>query len=273
MSPSTWGWNLLRLPIVAAFMAYVALAVAAPLLAGSMLYYPQMGSRRAPDGLRKIRGPDGHDVAVLHLPNPQARFTLWFFHGNAEDLGDIEPQLRLIRDAGFAVFALDYPGYGHSGGKPSEASLYAAARVGRDYLRNELHVPAAQTIVYGRSLGSGPAVQMAVEERVGGLVVQSGFMSVFRVVTRWPLLPFDQFKNLAKLPRVSCPVLVMHGQQDEVISFAHGEALLNAAREPKQHLWVPGAAHNNFTEVAGESFWQALRDFSVLCAKTSGSGL
>ena len=259
------------MPLFVILGAYLALAIAAPWLAQGMLYYPQTGSRRAPEGMRKIRAPDGTSVAVLHLPNPSARFTLWFFHGNAEDLGDIEPQLRLIQAAGFAVFACDYPGYGHSEGRPSEAALYAAARTARDYLRNELHVSAAQTLIYGRSLGSGPAVQMAVEERVGGLVVQSGFMSAFRVMTRWPLLPFDQFKNLSKMSRVQCPVLVMHGQADEVISFAHGEALLTAARDPKRHLWVPGAEHNNFFEAAGEKCWQALREFSELCANSGGA--
>lgn len=270
MAQITWGWNLLRLPVVAAVIAYTVLAIAAPLLAGGMLFYPQFGSRRAPEGMRKIKGPDGTDVAVLHLPNPKARFTLWFFHGNAEDLGDIEPHLRLLRDAGFAVYAWDYPGYGHSGGKPSEESLYAAARIAREYLRQTLQVPAHQTIVYGRSLGGGPAVQMATEEGVGGLVLQSGFMSAYRVLTRWPLLPFDQFRNLPKIARVAGPVLIMHGQQDEVIPFVHGAALWQAAREPKRHLWLPEAGHNNFTEYAGDRYWQALREFSELCARTSG---
>ena len=146
------------MPLFVIVRAYLALAIAAPWLAQGMLYYPQMGSRRAPEGIRKIRAPDGTSIAVLHLPNPSARFTLWFFHGNAEDLGDIEPQLRLIQAVGFAVFACDYPGYGHSGGRPSEAKLYAAARIARDYLRKELHVSPAQTLIYGRSLGDRKSV-------------------------------------------------------------------------------------------------------------------
>jgi fermentation-respiration switch protein FrsA (DUF1100 family) len=266
MTRAPWWWKVLLVPLVAVLLAFVALAIAAPLLAGGMLYHPEMGSRRAPGGMKKIRGSDGAGIAVLHLPNPQARFTLWFFHGNAEDLGDLEPMLRQFHDAGFAVFAADYPGFGLSDGRPSEAALYASARVARDYLRNELHVPASRTLLYGRSLGAGVAVQLATEERVGGLVVQSGFMSAFRVVTRWPLLPFDQFKNLGKMPRVPCPVLVMHGEADEVIAFAHGQALFAAAPEPKQRLWVPGAHHNDFTEIAGDRLWTALREFSALCA-------
>ncbi len=271
MTKALWWWKFLRAPVQVLAIVYFAVLVAAPLLAGSMIYFPQMASHRAPAGLQKVRGVDGTTLAVLHLPNPQARFTVWFFQGNAEDLGDLEPFLHQIHDAGYAVFAFDYPGYGCSGGRPSEAALYAASRAARECLRNSLQVGAAQTVIYGRSLGSGPAVQMAVEERVAGLVVQSGFMSAFRVVTRWPLLPFDQFKNLTKIPRVRCPVLVMHGEADEVISFAHGEALFQTAPEPKQHLWVPGAGHNNFTEVAGEKFWQALRGFSDVCARSGAA--
>ena len=255
------------MPLIVLVAAYVVLVMAAPMIADSMIHHPEMASRRAPAGLRKIRGSDGRSIAALYLPNPQARFTVWFFHGNAEALGDLEPFLRQFHAAGFAVFAFDYPGYGLSEGRPSEAAIYGAARTVRDYLRNELHVAPVQTLLYGRSLGSGPAVQMATEEPVGGLVVQSGFMSAFRVLTRWALLPFDQFKNLAKMPLVSCPVLVMHGQADEVVPFHHGEALFAAALEPKRACWVPGAGHNDFIEAAGESYWRALREFSDLCAR------
>ena len=251
MNSARW-WRIVRMPFFVLLFGYLALAVAAPFLAEAMLYYPKFGSFRAPGGMRKIRGSDGRSIAVLHLPNPQAWFTLWFFHGNAEDLGDIEPQLRMFQAAGFAVFACEYPGYGHTEGRPSEAALNAAARTARTYLREELRVPAERTLLHGRSLGNGPAVQLATEERLGGLIVQSGFLSVFRVMTRWPLLPFDQFKNLKKMPFVRCPVLVIHGRADEVISFHHGEALLEAAPGPKQHLWLSGAGHNNLVDVAGD---------------------
>jgi fermentation-respiration switch protein FrsA (DUF1100 family) len=266
MTEAMWWWKFLRAPFLTLASAYLLLVVAAPMLVAGMLYYPQMASRLAPEGARRIPMPGGGHIAVLHLPNAQARYTLWFFHGNAEALGDLEPLLRSMRDAGFSVFAFDYPGYGVSDGKPSETALYAASRVARAYLREELKVSAAQTLIYGRSLGSGPAVQMATEERAGGLVIQSGFMSAFRVATRIPLLPFDQFKNLAKLPRVKSPVLVIHGERDEVISFAHGEKLFAAAAEPKRKLWVAGAGHNNLVEVAGQRFWTTLREFSDVCA-------
>jgi abhydrolase domain-containing protein 17 len=252
--------------VLIALGVYLAFAVLARLFAARALYYPEIASRRPADGVQKIRGADGNDVAILHLPNPAARFTIWFFHGNAEDLGDLEPWLRLLRDAGYSVFAFDYPGYGLSGGQPSESSLYAASRTARSYLREQLSVPASQTLIYGRSVGGGPAMQMATEERVGGLILQSTFTSVFRVLTGVRLLPFDFFENERKLARISAPVLVMHGEQDEIIPFSHGEQLFAAAKEPKRFYRVPGAAHNDFLLVAGKQYWDVLREFSAFCA-------
>jgi fermentation-respiration switch protein FrsA (DUF1100 family) len=257
---------LLRWVLVALGL-YVAIALLARFLAARALFYPQMASGCAPQGVQTIRGEDGTGIAILHLPNPRARFTIWFFHGNAEDLGDLEPWLLVLRDAGFSAFAFDYPGYGASDGRPTEASLYASARAARRHLRDNLNVPAAQTLIFGRSVGGGPAVQMATEERVGGLILQSTFTSVYRVLTGVRVLPFDYFENERKLAHVSCPSLIMHGRRDEVIPYSHGEALFAAAREPKRSLWVPGAAHNDFLNVAGRSFWEALREFSELCAQ------
>ena len=149
-----------------------------------------------------------------------------------------------------------------STGTSSEPAIYEATNTAARYLQDTLHVPLARTILYGRSLGGGPAVELAAHERVAGLVLQSAFMSAYRTMTRWRLLLFDKFENLRKLPRVSCPILVMHGRADEVVSFAHGEALYGAAPGPKSHLWIDGAQHNDFISVAGERYWQELQEFS-----------
>jgi fermentation-respiration switch protein FrsA (DUF1100 family) len=256
---------LRRLALVV--VIYAGLAAMAHFTAESSLYFPLNGSYRKPEGLIKIQTNDGGNLAAVYLPNPTARFTIWFFHGNAEDLGNAEPLLKNLHDAGFAVFAFDYPGYGFSSGYPSEQAIYSACHEARDYLRKVLKIPVQQTVLYGRSLGGGPAVQMATEEHVGGLILQSTFTSVYRIETHWHLLPFDEFENLKKIPRVNCPVLVMHGREDHLIPFYQGEALYAAARGPKQCLWVDFARHNDLIDVAGDHYWQALRDFSDLCKR------
>ena len=265
------GWKLLAMPLLIVGAGYLLLVVSACTLVDKALYHPDYASRRAPAGLQKIRADDGYEIALLHLPNPGVRHTIWFFHGNAESLGDLEPFLLTLRDRGYAVVAYDYPGYGLSGGRPSEEAIYASARAVRRFMRDELKIPAGRILIHGRSLGGGPAVQMAKEEPPAGLVLESAFASVFRVMTRWRLLPFDQFENEAKMADVKSPVLVMHGEADEVIPFRHGEALFAAAKEPKRALWVPGAHHNDFGAVTGARYWDALRDFSALCVPRGGA--
>ena len=241
----------------------------ARILAGRALYHPDLASREKVAGTVLVRDAAGGEVAVLHRPNPGAHFTIWLFPGNAEALGDLRPTVQALHEAGFAFFAFDYPGYGHSTGEPGEAALYAAARAARTHLRETLGVPAERTILYGRSLGGGPAVQLATEERVAGLVLQGAFTGVYRVLTQRRIFPGDLFENERKLPQVEAPVLVLHGRNDEVVPFSHGEALLAAAREPKRSLFVAGAHHNDFVGAAGPAYAAALREFSALCARGS----
>jgi fermentation-respiration switch protein FrsA (DUF1100 family) len=267
MTVARWWWKFLRVPLRLVVLVYVLLLLVAPLIAPGAMYYPRYGSHRLPRGAHEISDEQGNRISTLYLPNPKARYTVWFFHGNAEDLGDLEPILNALHDVGFAVLAFDYPGYGHSSGSPSESSLYAASRRVRRYLREELRVSPERTIIFGRSLGNGPAVQMATEERVGGLIINSGFMSAYRVVTRWRLLPFDQFENLRKLPRVRSPVLVMHGQRDTVIPFYHGEALYAAANDPKRFFAPEQSGHNDFFVNSGNQVWEEITSFAALCEK------
>jgi fermentation-respiration switch protein FrsA (DUF1100 family) len=118
-------------------------------------------------------------------------------------------------------------------------------------------------IIFGRSVGSGPAVYLASRKPAAALILQSPFVSAFRVVTHIPLLPFDRFPNYKRIGHVRCPVLVIHGSADNVIPFWHGQKIYDLAHEPKDHLWVQGADHNDLDAVAGESYGQALQKFVV----------
>ncbi|ACB75937.1 alpha/beta hydrolase [Opitutus terrae] len=257
---------------LALVVIYGAVTLWARSLSDSMLFLPDYGSRVEPAGAVRIDVGEGIAVSAVYLPNPAARFTVWYFHGNAEALGDLTPRLEKLRELGFAVFAVEYPGYGASGGVPTERSIYAANRAALAYLRERVHVPPEKVILYGRSVGGGPATEIAAKENVGGLVLESAFVSAYRVMTRWPLLPGDKFRNLAKLRDVRCPVLVIHGRADRVIPCWHGEALYAAARGTKQHLWIDTAGHNDLLEWAGDRYGKALQEFTGLVAAPSGHG-
>ncbi|MDP9267222.1 MAG: alpha/beta hydrolase [Acidobacteriota bacterium] len=253
-------WLRVTLYFITGF--YIVFALVAFFLADQMMFYPRPSSYREDAKIMTLRTADGKAIAAMYLPNPQAKFTILYSHGNAEDIGDLEPLFQQLHDAGFAVFGYDYEGYGTSEGRPSERATYADIDAAYAFLTQTQRMPPARVIVFGRSVGSGPAIDLAARQPVGGLIIQSGFTSAFRVLTRVPLLPFDKFRNLYKLKQVRCPVLVMHGKRDGVIPFHHGKRLFEAAPGPKWSLWVDAAGHNDFEWQARNRYLPAIHDFA-----------
>jgi abhydrolase domain-containing protein 17 len=229
-----------------------------------MMFFPPSASYQDTTEILKLPVTDTEQISAIYLPNTQATYTLLYIHGNASDLGDVRPLLERLQSLGFNVFAYDYRGYGTSDGRPSEQNAYQDAEAAYAYLTQRLKIPPNRIIVYGHSLGGGSAAELAARHSIAGLILESTFTSAFRVVVPFPLLPFDKFSTLTKLRKVRCPVLVMHGQADRTIPFHHGQTLYKAASEPKLSLWVAGADHNDFVEVAGDRLQQTLLAFQQL---------
>jgi fermentation-respiration switch protein FrsA (DUF1100 family) len=257
--------------LVTAIVVYVAFAAFAWLVSDRMIFQPPPSSYRAGQ-LPIVMLPTEHGtIATLHLPNPRAAITVLYAHGNAEDLGQLAPWLEELRRAGFAVLAFDYRGYGLStGGPPSAAGATDDMAAVYHHAVSTLKIPPSRLVLYGRSVGSGPATDLASRVPVGGLVLESAFVSAFRVLTRVSLLPFDRFHNLRHIRRVRGPVLVIHGTDDEVIPVSHGRRLYEAAGQPKQALWIEGAHHNDVALVGGARYWLALAAFGRQVAAAAG---
>ena len=222
--------------ILIAVLAYAALAAFAHLAADRLIFLPppsSYGERDLP--LVHVPGENGSTLAVLHLPHDTAHFVVLFSHGNAEDLGHAAPFLRALRDeVGVSVVAYDYRGYGLSrGGAPTTAGAIRDAEAVYRHLTERMDVDPERIILHGRSVGTGAALDLAARHPAGGVIVESGFTSAFRVMTRIAVLPFDRFPNLRNIRRVRAPVLVIHGERDEVISFAHGRARATWWRLPQ----------------------------------------
>jgi abhydrolase domain-containing protein 17 len=248
--------------LVTVLLVYLAFAAFAWLASDRMIFQPPPSSYRAGQLPIVMVPTDGGSIAMLHLPNPRATVTVLYAHGNAEDLGHAAPLLEELRRAGFAVLAFDYRGYGLStGGPPSAAGATSDMEAVYQHAVRTLKIPPSRIVLYGRSVGSGPATDLAARVPIGGLVLESAFVSAFRVLTRVSLLPFDRFHNLRHIRRVHAPVLVIHGTEDEVIPVSHGRRLYEAAGQPKQALWVEGAHHNDVPFVAGARYWSTLAAF------------
>ena len=248
--------------IVGLVLSYFAVLLYGMMFAERMIFLPPVTQFRDTSATLKLKSRDGVEISAVYLPNPQATHTILFSHGNAEDLGTLAPELESMRALGFSVFAYDYHGYGTSAGKATEQNSYEDVDAAYDYLTQVLKIPAERIIAHGRSLGAAVAIDLASRKPLGGLIVESSFVSAFRVVTGYRIFPFDKFRNVDKIKQVRCPVLIIHGRQDEVIPFWHGERLFELANEPKTHFWVDGASHNNLKVVAGPEYGKTLLSFS-----------
>lgn len=255
-------------------LSYAGFAGLMWLLAERLIFLPP-GDRYAKDEqVLLIPRAAGGNVAAVHLRNPDARYTILFSHGNAEHIAHGLGFAQRMRDAGFSVLAYDYSGYGLSTGRPSERAAYADIEAAYDYLTRTAGVPAERIILHGRSLGGAVSADLASRRPAAGLVLESTFTSAARVARLNRVLPFDWFRTESKMARIRMPVLVIHGVDDELIAFWHGERLYDLARGPKQRLWVRGSGHNDLSYVAGDRYWEALRTFadSLPAGQTGDTG-
>lgn len=254
-----WSRVLLR-TLLLVLIAYAGFALLIWVVAERMIFQPpQMGMAPAQGLLLPRKG--GGMISAVHLVDPGARYTVLFSHGNAETIPDNVDYLDRMHRTGFSVLAYDYSGYGHSTGRASEAAAYVDADAAYDYLLSQ-GVPPERIIVHGRSLGGAVAADLASRRPVAALVLESTFVSAFRVVRPYPIVPFDRFRTVDKLPRVTVPTLVIHGTDDEVIGLWHGERLYDRLTGPRERLWVRGAGHNDLEYVGGIRYWTALRRFA-----------
>ena len=254
--------------VLAPLVIYAGVLAVVLLFADKVMFLPRPPSSYTDTSdIVKLSTADGVTISGLYLPNEDAELTVLYSHGVAEDLGQLRPFLQTYRDQGFAIFAYDYHGYGTSGGRPSEDHIYDDVTAAFRHLVGQIGVPPQQIIAHGRSLGAGPAAYLAETESIGGLILESAFVSAFRAVTRVRLAPFDKFENLKRLEDIHCPVLIVHGMQDDVVAPWHGQKLFATAREPKAKLWVEQATHDDIPLMAGPEYWQAINGLAETIGK------
>lgn len=194
---------------------------------------------------------DGTKLHGWYVPHPNPRATLLVCHGNAGNLSDRWPIMRLYRDhLGADAMIFDYRGYGRSAGKPEEHGVLADARAARTWLSRRTGVHPQDIVLVGRSLGGGVAVDLAANDGARGLVLESTFTSVPDTASR--LMPWTpvrylmstQFNSLAKIPKFKGPLLQSHGDEDRLIAIDDAKRLHAAALKPKKFVTIPGAGHN-----------------------------
>jgi uncharacterized protein len=232
----------------------------------SLLYFPsrRLAATPAAAGLDyddvEIETADGERLHAWWVPSQApAAGHLLLCHGNGGNIGDRVVQIALLCAEGFDVLAFDYRGYGRSTGRPSEQGTYLDARAALAALRMQDAVDPARIVYVGESLGGAIALELALASPPAGLVLQSTFTSI-RDMARmhYPFIPRlavpDAYPSLRLVAGLRAPLLCLHGDRDEIVPLMHGEALFDAAPEPKAMRVFEGVAHNDVLAHAGREW-------------------
>ncbi|MFA5119289.1 MAG: alpha/beta hydrolase [Candidatus Omnitrophota bacterium] len=245
--------------IVYTVIVIIILSVFVKYLEDRSVYFPEKEILASPSviGLAyedvSFKTRDGLILNAWFVPADNARNTILLCHGNGGNIGDRLDKIKLLHGLGESVFIFDYRGYGLSEGKPSEKGLYLDAQAAYEYLMISRQVKESRIIVYGESLGSVAALELALKRRPAGIIVEGAFSNAVDMAKIiYPKLPSFLFRNkfdsMRKIVKVSSPVLFFHSRDDEVAPFALGEKLYNASSGSRRFVELSGGHNDAFLE-------------------------
>jgi len=245
---------LLKAVLIAVVALYLSAVTVMYVAQRRFIYFPEP-ARTPPRSVglpdvseRIISTPDGERLVSWYGKAKPGQPTLLYFHGNGGALEYRNVSFRHFFDQGLGVFMMSYRGYSGSTGEPSEAANVADAKLAYEALLKE-GVRPQDIILYGESLGSGVAIQVAAEKPVAGIILDSPYTSVAELAARlYPWLPVnlllkDRYDSILHIRNVHAPLLVVHGEADDIIPVEMGRRLFAAANEPKAIVTIPGGGH------------------------------
>ena len=264
-------WKLLIIGIG----VYAALSIYVYFMQSGLVFYPNMPGRNlvsTPEDIGltyqsvEFITEDNIRLHGWFIPNKNAKATLLFFHGNAGNISHRLDSIALFHRLELNVFIIDYRGYGQSEGKITEKGTYRDAEAAWNYLNHRQGISGKQIIIFGRSLGASIAGWLASKHTPAALIIESGFTSIPSMAKRfYPFLPIRwlthiKYNTKQYVKNVSCPVMVTHSKNDEIIPYDEGREIFEAAAEPKQFLDMQGG-HNDGFIVSGPSYVNGLKAF------------
>lgn len=264
--------NVLLLALTALVLVYALIVLRVYLVQSRRIYRPLRDHIDTPvaHGYAfediSFESRDGVRLNGWFVPHPDAAYVLLFFHGNTRNISYCIHSISLYRELGFSIFLFDYRGYGRSEGSPSEQGLYLDAEAAWRWLVETRGIRPDRIVLHGRSLGAAVATRLASRQSPAALVIESTFTSLPEVAADlYPLLPArllmrQRFPVREHLKQVRCPVLVAHGREDELIPYRHGQALFEAANEPKSFMEIQGRHYDGHV-ASGRNYYEGLAAF------------
>ncbi len=268
--------GLLRI-LLFAVLAYIVVLILLRFNESRLLYAPGAGRAllHPPPELRldvrRVELMTADSVRLVSWAMPVgdgSGYWLLICHGNAGNISDVGRPYHYagLRALGLSLFAFDYRGYGESEGLPTESGLYRDADAAYRYLRDTLEVPPERLVIFGHSLGSAVAVELASRVPAAGLVLDGALTSVReRAQELFPYAPVrwiaaSRFLSIDRVGALGLPKLFLHARDDEVIPFRHGRKLFEAAAGPKRFVELRGG-HGDAFEVDSAAYFGAVREF------------
>ncbi len=210
------------------------------------------------EDLRLLTG-DGVHIGAWWIPSENARGALVLCHGNGGNIADRLDKVSYFHRLGLSVLIFDYRGYGASEGNPGEAGTYRDMDAAVDHLEGERGLTSDRILYYGESLGGAVAVEAAVRRPPAGLVVESSFTSIMGMASHYyPWLPARwlariRYDSLSRMPDLRCPTVFLHSPEDDIVPFEMGEALFEAAPQPKRFVRTEGDHNTGGITVSPEA--------------------
>ena len=224
------------------------------------------GASRLPLQDIRFKSADGVNLFGWYVESRGSAGMLLWCHGNAGNIIHRLDNLAQLYRVGLSVFIFDYRGYGRSEGKPSEEGLYQDAFAAYGYLTRTRGIRADHLVIFGRSLGAAVAGTVASQRPAAGLILESAFPSVEAVAkaqlgvpAHWLL--HSRFRLIDRLRDIRVPILMLHGDRDEIVPIALGRQVYEAASSQKSFYVIPGAEHNNTYVVGGKPYLLRFKSF------------
>ncbi len=258
--------------VISITLVYASLCLLLYFFQSHIIYQPDKELIGSPRDIQldyediSFQSSDGIHLHGWFIPAKEPRGVLFFCHGNAGNMSHRLETLRLYNRLGLSVFIFDYRGYGTSAGKTDEKGTYLDAEAAWNYLVTKRKVSQDKIIVLGRSLGGGIALSLADKIHPKAFIIESSFTSIPAVASQhYFFLPMNwiiriKYDNLAKIPLVKSPILIIHSKEDKLIPFDHGLKLYETANDPKEFLEITGTHGNGFL-TSGKVYEQKVKAF------------